>query len=94
MMVVQQIAPGADCLSVLRLYFGQTNQHIADVGLTVGHITATQTALPKNVPIDHSFKYVPNECVPNECNGMAPPWQLKAVMQEPFRRSLMKGTGL
>lgn len=89
MMVMRQIAPGADYLSVLRLYFGQTNQHIADVGLTVGHITATQTALPKNVPIDHSFKYVPNEC-----NGMAPPWQLKAVMQEPFRRSLMKGTGL
>ena len=49
MMVMRQIAPGADYLSVLRLYFGQTNHHIADVGLTVGHITATQTALPKNV---------------------------------------------
>lgn len=62
MMVMQQVTPGADYLSVLRLYFGQTKQHIADVGLTVGHITATQTALPKNVPNDHSFKYVPNEC--------------------------------
>lgn len=72
MMVVQQIAPEANYLSVLRLYFGQTKQHIVDVGLTVGHITATQTALPKNVPIDHSFKYVPNEC-----NGMAPLGNLK-----------------
>lgn len=62
MMVVQQIAPEADYLSVLRLYFGQTKQHIVDVGLTVGHITATQTALPKNVPNYYSFKYVPNEC--------------------------------
>ena len=62
MMVMQQVAPGANYLSVLRLYFGQTKQHIADVGLTVGHITATQTALPKNVPNDHSFKYVTNEC--------------------------------
>ena len=62
MMVMQQVAPGANYLSVLRLYFGQTKQHIADVGLTVGHITATQTALPKNVPNGHSFKYVPNEC--------------------------------
>ena len=61
MMVIQQIALGADFLSILRPYFGQTKQHIADVGLTVGHITATQTALPKNVPNDHSFKYVPNE---------------------------------
>ena len=72
MMVMRQIAPGADYLSVLRLYFGQTKQHIVDVGLTAGHITATQTALPKNVPIDHSFKYVPNEC-----NGMAPLGNLK-----------------
>lgn len=63
MMGMRQIAPGADYLSVLRLYFGQTEQHIADVGLTVGHITATQTALPKNVP--------------NECNGMAPLGNLK-----------------
>lgn len=62
MMVMQQVAPGANYLSVLRLCFGQTKQHIADVGLTMGHITATQTALPKNVPNDHSFKYVPNEC--------------------------------
>ena len=62
MMVMRQIAPGADYLSVLRLYFGQTKQHIVDVGLTAGHITATQTALPKNVPNYHSFKYVPNEC--------------------------------
>ena len=62
MLVMQQIAPGADYLSVLRLYFGQTKQRIADVGLTVSHITATQTALPKNVPNDHSFKSVPNEC--------------------------------
>ena len=61
MLVMQQIAPGADYLSVLRLYFGQTKQRIADVGLTVGHITATQTALPKNVPNDHSFKSVPND---------------------------------
>ena len=59
MMVMRQIAPGADYLSVLRLYFGQTKQHIVDVGLTAGHITATQTALPKNVPIDHSFKSSP-----------------------------------
>lgn len=59
MLVMQQIASGANYLSVLRLCFGQTKQHIADVGLTVGHITATQTALPKNVPNDHSFKYVP-----------------------------------
>ena len=88
MMVMRQIAPGADYLSVLRLYFGQTKQHIVDVGLTAGHITATQTALPKNVPNYHSFKYVPNEC-----DG-TPPWQLKAVMQGPFRRNLMKGTGL
>ena len=58
MMVMRQIAPGADYLSVLRLYFGQTKQHIVDVGLTAGHITATQTALPNY----HSFKYVPNEC--------------------------------
>lgn len=50
MMVVQQIAPEADYLSVLRLYFGQTKQHIVDVGLTVGHITATQTALPRKPP--------------------------------------------
>lgn len=28
MMVMRQIAPGADYLSVLRLYFGQTKQHI------------------------------------------------------------------
>lgn len=28
MMVMQQIAPGADYLPVLRLYFGQTKQHI------------------------------------------------------------------
>ena len=28
MMVMQQIAPGANYLSVLRLYFGQTKQHI------------------------------------------------------------------
>ncbi len=62
MMAMRQIAPGADYLSVLRLYVGQTKQHIADVGLTVGHITSTQTALPKNVPNDHSFKYGPNEC--------------------------------
>lgn len=41
MMVMQQIALGADFLSILRPYFGQTKQHIADVGLTVGHITAT-----------------------------------------------------
>ena len=46
MMAMRQIAPGTDYLSVLRLYFGQTKQHIVDVGLTVGHITATQTALP------------------------------------------------
>lgn len=46
MMAMRQIAPEADYLSVLRLYFGQTKQHIVDVGLTVGHITATQTALP------------------------------------------------
>ena len=72
MLVMRHIAPGADYLSVLRLYFGQAKQHIADVGLTVGHITATQTALPKNVPIDHSFKYAPNEC-----NGMAPLGSLK-----------------
>lgn len=58
MMVMRQIAPGADYLSVLRLHFGQTKQHIADVGLTVDHITSTQTALPKNVP--------------NECDGTAP----------------------
>lgn len=55
MMVMRQIAPGADYLSVLRLYFGQTKQHIADVGFTVGHITATQTALPKNVPNYYSY---------------------------------------
>lgn len=72
MMVIQQIAPGADYLSVLRLHFGQTKQHIVDVGLTVGHITATQTALPKNVPNYYSFKYVPNEC-----DGMAPLGSLK-----------------
>ena len=59
MMVMQQVAPGANYLSVLRLYFGQTKQHIADVGLTVGHITATQTALPKNVPNDHRKKAPP-----------------------------------
>lgn len=71
MMVVQQIAPGADYLSVLRLYFGQTKQHIVDVGLTAGHITATQTALPKNVPIDHSFKYVhySRNCQPGTISG-------------------------
>ncbi len=46
MMAMRQIAPGADYLSVLRLYFGQTKQHIVDVGLTVGHITVAQTALP------------------------------------------------
>ena len=28
MMVMRQIAPGADYLSVLRPYFGQTKQHI------------------------------------------------------------------
>ena len=28
MMVIQQIAPGADFLSILRPYFGQTKQHI------------------------------------------------------------------
>lgn len=28
MMVMRQIAPGANYLSVLRLYFGQTKQHI------------------------------------------------------------------
>lgn len=72
MMVMRQIAPGADYLSVLRLYFGQTKQYIVDVGLTAGHITATQTALPKNVPIDHSFKYVPNEC-----DGTSPLGNLK-----------------
>ena len=69
MMVMQQIALGADFLSILRPYFGQTKQHIADVGLTVGHITATQTALPKNVPNDHSFKYVPNECARRAVNA-------------------------
>ena len=41
MMVMQQIAPGADFLSILRPYFGQTKQHIVNVGPTVGHITAT-----------------------------------------------------
>lgn len=71
MMFMQQIAPGADYLSVLRLYFGQTKQHIVDVGLTVGHITATQTVLPKNAPNYHSFKHS-FKCVPNECDGMAP----------------------
>ena len=49
MMVMQQTAPGTDYFSILRPYFGQSEQHIPDVGLTVGHITATQTALPKNV---------------------------------------------
>ncbi len=72
MIVMRQIAPEADYLSVLRLYFGQTKQHIVDVGLTVGHITATQTALPKNVPNYYSFKYVPNEY-----DGMAPLGSLK-----------------
>lgn len=72
MTVMRQIAPGADYLSVLRLYFGQTKQHIVDVGLTVGHITATQTALPKNVLNYYSFKYAPNEC-----NGMTPLGSLK-----------------
>lgn len=28
MMFMQQIAPGADYLSVLRLYFGQTKRHV------------------------------------------------------------------
>ena len=71
MMVMQQVAPGANYLSVLRLYFGQTKQHIADVGLTVGHITATQTALPKNVPNDRSFKYVhySRNCQPGTVSG-------------------------
>lgn len=41
MTVIQQIAPGADFLSILRPYFDQTKQHIVNVGLTVGHITAT-----------------------------------------------------
>lgn len=32
MMVIQQIAPGADFLSILRPYFGQTKQHILFTG--------------------------------------------------------------
>ena len=71
MMAMRQIAPGADYLSVLRLYFGQTKQHIVDVGLTVGHITATQTALPKNVPNYYSFKNVhySRNCQPGTVSG-------------------------
>lgn len=80
MLVMQQIASGANYLSVLRPYFGQTKQHIADVGLTVGHITATQTALPKNIPNDHSFKYVPNECARRAADARRAPW-LKEVKE-------------
>lgn len=56
MMVMQQIAPGADFLSILRPYFGQTKQHM----LFTREVDA-ELALPKNVPNYYSFKYVPNE---------------------------------
>ena len=64
--------------------------------------TRETSSSARSVSNYHSFKYVPSEC-----DGMTThlstspmsatewlPWQLKAVMHEPFRRSLMKGTGL
>lgn len=62
MMVIQQIAPGADFLSILRPYFGQTKQHIlftreVDAELA---LKGSGKLLLRHVPCVHDIHLVTN----------------------------------
>lgn len=65
MMVIQQIAPGADFLSILRPYFGQTKQHIlftreVDAELV---LKGSGKLLLRHVPCVHDTHLVLSACL-------------------------------